>query len=141
MCSYCGCAANTVIATLMAEHEEIVNLTGDLRRAIDGASEQSVEDAADRLAALLTPHTVREERGLFAQMRSDAEFREHIDGLVDEHASIDETLERIARGDYTLFAAFERTLRRHIDKEDNGLFPAAIIALDGDTWGDVAAAV
>lgn len=28
----------------------------------------------------------------------------------------------------------QNILGRHIDKEDNGLFPAAIIALDGDDW-------
>ena len=28
----------------------------------------------------------------------------------------------------------EDILRRHIDKEENGLFPAAVIALDGPAW-------
>lgn len=118
----------------MAEHEEIVNLTGDLRRATKGVPGSTVPEAAQALAALLTPHTLSEERGLFEAMRSDPEFREHVDGLADEHASIDEMLERIANGERGIFADFERALRRHIDKEDNGLFPAAIIALDGEAW-------
>ena len=32
MCSYCGCRANTVIARYSAEHDEIVNAMGILRR-------------------------------------------------------------------------------------------------------------
>ena len=34
-------------------------------------------------------------------------------------------------------ALFENELRDHIDKEDNGLFPAAAIALDGPQWIEV----
>lgn len=140
MCSYCGCLANTVIARLMAEHEEIVNLNGDLRRAIQGVPGRTVREAANAVEALLAPHTASEERGLFAQMRHEPELSDHIDGLVDEHTSIDEMLARIANGEHGLFAEFERTLRRHIDKEDNGLFPAAIIALDGEAWERIVSA-
>lgn len=32
---------------------------------------------------------------------------------------------------------FENELRDHIDKEDNGLFPAAAIALGGPEWIEV----
>jgi len=32
---------------------------------------------------------------------------------------------------------FENALRNHIDKEDNGLFPAAAIALGGPEWVEV----
>ena len=32
---------------------------------------------------------------------------------------------------------FEDALRAHIDKEDNGLFPAAALGLDGDEWAEV----
>jgi hemerythrin-like domain-containing protein len=30
-------------------------------------------------------------------------------------------------------------LRRHIDREENGLFPAAVIALDGAAWDRLSA--
>ena len=40
----------------------------------------------------------------------------------------------MADGDLTRMVALETLLRRHIDKEENGLFPAAAIALDGPAW-------
>ena len=36
-------------------------------------------------------------------------------------------------------ARFEDALRDHIDKEDNGLFPAANIAISGEDWERVVA--
>lgn len=134
MCSYCGCVANTVIAQLMLEHEEIVNALGAVRRAVEGVPGYSVVETAAALQALLTPHTESEERGLFAQMLPDPEFRDHIEGLSVEHREIDERLARVAAGEHGVFHDFERLLRNHMDKEDNGLFPAAIIALDGEAW-------
>ncbi|MBI1352002.1 MAG: hemerythrin domain-containing protein [Actinomycetales bacterium] len=140
MCSYCGCRANTLIARYSADHVDIVNALGDLRRAVQGTSPESVPDAAARMAALLDPHTVSEERSLFAELRVDPEFTDHVDGLCAEHAELDGLLARIAAGQVADLPAFELQLRRHIDKEENGLFPAAIIALDGAAWERAVAA-
>jgi hemerythrin-like domain-containing protein len=134
VCSYCGCRANTLIARYSAEHVDIVNALGDLRRATQGSSRDSVPDAAERMAALLDPHTASEERSLFAELRVDPEFADHVDGLCAEHVTLDYLLSRIAAGHLADITAFETQLRLHIDKEENGLFPAAIIALDGDAW-------
>lgn len=140
MCSYCGCRANTLIARYSAEHVDIVNALGDLRRAVRGGSPTSVTDAAGQLAALLDPHTACEERALFAELRLDPEFTDHVDALCAEHESLDHLLSRIATGNVEEFASFEAQLRLHIDKEENGLFPAAIIALDGAAWERAVAA-
>lgn len=35
--------------------------------------------------------------------------------------------------------ALENLLRRHIDKEENGIFPAAAVALDGAAWDRIEA--
>lgn len=43
----------------------------------------------------------------------------------------------IAGGNLQATNEFVGLLRRHIDKEDNGLFPAAAIALDGEEWEQV----
>ena len=134
MCSYCGCRANTLIARYSAEHVDIVNALGELRRATSDGSPASVPDAAARLAALLDPHTTSEERSLLAELRREPEFTDHVDGLCDEHIALDHALSRIAAGHLADFPAFESQLRRHIDKEENGLFPAAVIALDGPAW-------
>ncbi|MDQ1307494.1 MAG: hypothetical protein QG671_3327 [Actinomycetota bacterium] len=134
MCSYCGCRANTVIARYSAEHDEIINSMGTLRRTASAAVHDAIAIAARDLAALLNPHTTSEERSLFAELRLDAEFTEHVDGLCAEHREIDATLVRVTDGDLAAVAHLEDLLRRHIDKEENGLFPAAVIALDGPAW-------
>ena len=82
MCSYCGCRANTVIARYSAEHDEIINAMGVLRRAASAGDRDGAGAAASHLAGLLDPHTASEERSLFAELRQDAEFTEHVDGLV-----------------------------------------------------------
>ncbi len=137
MCSYCGCDSIEVVGRFMAEHVEIINATGQLRRAVASGDTDAVQVARDSLSALLFPHTTTEEVGLFAVMRRETELAEHIDALCAEHQSLDDLLNCIAAGDYSLMGDFELLLRDHIDKEDNSLFPAAAIWLGGDEWTEV----
>ncbi|WP_298885855.1 hemerythrin domain-containing protein [uncultured Serinicoccus sp.] len=125
----------------MAEHTEIINASGELRRACEGRSAPQVVAAVDRVEALLHPHTRDEETGLFAVLRRQEEFTEHIDSLCAEHTTLDAQLEAIRRAeadaDPVLVDTFLHDLRHHIDREDNGLFPAAAIALDSPDWAEV----
>ena len=132
MCEYCGCRAIPVIGRFSAEHYAIVNLAGDLKRAIERGS--GVAEAAKALDAVLFPHTEAEEVGLFVEMRTDDTYTETIDSLCAEHEQLDDQLTRIADGAHSEYEAFEHALRRHIDREENGLFPAAAVSLDGDQW-------
>lgn len=134
MCSYCGCESIAVVGRFMREHVDIINASGDLRRAVDNADREAVEEAAQVLAGLLNPHTNAEEVGLFAVMREQEEFTEHIDSLCAEHDALDDQLARVRAGEYQLLGDFIHALRVHIDREDNGLFPASAIALDGPDW-------
>ncbi|MHA6510320.1 MULTISPECIES: hemerythrin domain-containing protein [unclassified Tessaracoccus] len=119
----------------MNEHVEIVNACGQLRRAVvDGGD---VPEHARALALLLGPHTQSEEVGLFTVMKRRDEFADHVSILCGEHRSLDELLAAIAAGDHSLMDVFEDALRDHIDKEDNGLFPAAALGLDGDEWAEI----
>lgn len=120
MCSYCGCESVSVIGRFMAEHVDIVNACGELRRACPGAP-TDVTRAADRLRALLRPHTSAEEAGLFATLAEDPEFTPHVRSLCAEHDMLEVQLTRIASGAVDEMAAFERALRDHIDREENGL--------------------
>lgn len=137
MCTYCGCESIEVIGRFMAEHTEIINAAGVLRRACQTGDMAEVERTADLLAGLLSPHTQSEEVGLFTVMRRDETFTEHIDDLCGEHTTLDEQLAQVRAGDLAAYPAFEELLRHHIDREDNGLFPAAAIALDGPDWTEV----
>jgi hemerythrin-like domain-containing protein len=140
VCSYCGCQAIEIIGRFTAEHEDIVNALGDLRRSLASGDEAAIGARATTLAGLLDPHTASEERSLFTELRLDDEFTDEVDQLCGEHHGLGEQLAAIAAGRHDVMADFEVALRRHIDREENGLFPAAAIALDGEAWERVHAA-
>lgn len=137
MCTYCGCDSIEVIGRFMAEHVEIINATGELRRAVSSADPDAFRQARNQVAALLWPHTNAEEAGLFLVLARDEEFSGHIAALCGEHQTLDGLLASLTPGDDAGMLRFEDALREHIHKEDNGLFPAAATALSGDDWEEV----
>jgi hypothetical protein len=137
VCSYCGCDSIEVIGRFMAEHVEIINANGELRAAVHSGNAEALEAARSVVAGLLWPHTVAEEVGLFQVMARDEVYASHIATLCAEHESLAVHLAAITPGDSASMALFENELRDHIDKEDNGLFPAAAIALGGAEWLEV----
>lgn len=134
MCSYCGCESIALIGRFMAEHVAIVNALTALRAGCRTGDLTAVRPAVTEMERLLHPHTAAEEIGLFAQLRGQPEFTETIDRLCGEHGALDDQLARISAGETGIYAAFELDLRRHIDHEDNGLFPASAIAMSGPDW-------
>lgn len=137
MCGYCGCDSIEVIGRFMAEHVEIINATGTLRAAVNAGEPAGLAAARAEVAGLLWPHTVAEETGLFSVMGRDEVYADHIATLCGEHETLETLLGELTPGDSAAMARFETALRNHIDKEDNGLFPAAAIALDGADWVEV----
>jgi hypothetical protein len=137
MCSYCGCDSIEVIGRFMAEHEEIINATGKLRAAVATDDVASLMSARAVVAGLLWPHTEAEEAGLFRVMARDEVYAAHIATLCGEHEALATLLADLSPGDTRSMARFENVLRDHIEKEDNGLFPAAAIALGGAEWVEV----
>ena len=134
MCEYCGCRDIALIGRLSEEHYEAVNAMGVLRRAIESGEADAVADAVTAMGDELFPHNDSEEAGLFAELVKDEYFAATVNALIDEHRVMREQVGRIAAGDWTVFEQFEITLRHHIDKEENGLFPATAVAVDGPTW-------
>ncbi|MGO4957853.1 hemerythrin domain-containing protein [Luteococcus sp. Sow4_B9] len=134
MCEYCGCRSIELIGRFTEEHYSVIDRLGDLGRACSTGDLGAVGQAGVRLANLLWPHTKAEEVGLFHEMRKEEEYAPTIDALCAEHSSLDEQLERVIDGDLDEFPAFEKALRAHIDHEENGLFPAAAVGIDGPTW-------
>ncbi|WP_019872539.1 hemerythrin domain-containing protein [Salinispora oceanensis] len=135
MCNYCGCREFPLIGRLTAEHEAIANAAGRLRTAITSGAENRV-DLLDDLLALLMPHTETEERGLFLELRAEGSLTEAVEQLCDEHDDIHgvlSTVDRAAPDWPAVLAALDR-LHRHIDNEEHGLFPAAVIALPISAW-------
>jgi len=137
MCGYCGCDSIEVIGRFMAEHVEIINATGELRTVVQSGDQDAVASARAVVAGMLWPHTVAEEAGLFRVMAQDEVYAGHIATLCHEHETLADLLAAVTAGDPAAMTRFEDALRDHIDKEDNGLFPAAAIALDGPQWVEV----
>src|SRR5690348_14589375 len=134
MCSYCGCEAIDVVGRFMREHVDIINATGDLRRAAESGHHDRVHECVTALRDLLDPHTTAEEAGLFAVLAADPEFTDHVRSLCREHTTLHQLLDRVDAGSHALAPVVERALRAHIDREENGLFPAAAIAFAGPEW-------
>lgn len=135
MCNYCDCREFPLIGQLTEEHEAIANAAGRLSTAItSGAGDPVV--LLDELLALLMPHTDTEERGLFVELRAEGSLTEAVDQLCDEHDDLHGVLgavDRAAPEWPAVLAALDR-LHRHIDNEEHGLFPAAVVALPIPAW-------
>jgi SAM-dependent methyltransferase/hemerythrin-like domain-containing protein len=138
VCEYCGCQALEAIAELTAEHDVVVELAGQARRALGRGELDVAADRSRAIAAVLRPHTAVEEEALFPAMA--AEFPGHVDRLVADHRRIDEVLASSSSGtpsDPEWPARLDQVLtelREHILREQDGLFPAALISLDSKQW-------
>jgi hemerythrin-like domain-containing protein len=135
VCNYCGCREFPLIGRLTAEHEEIANSAGLLRTAITSGVGDPV-GRLNALLALLMPHTDSEERGLFVELRAEGSLTEAVDKLCDEHDDIHGVLGAVDRTapDWPAVLVALQGLHRHIDNEEHGLFPAAVIALPIPAW-------
>ena len=137
MCHYCGCRDMPLIRDYIAEHERATNLGGDAVRAIDRGEIAEARVLLDAMGAELRSHWQGEENGLFAAMRSDPLAAEHIGPLVEEHRELEHLLASVDLSDpadQTSIRAAVFELHEHIAKEEDGLFPASLIALGGDEW-------
>jgi len=134
MCEYCGCRDIALIGQLSEEHYQAVDAAGVLRRAIDSNDVAQIAQASEAMGQHLIPHNKCEEAGLFHELIKDEYFCPTIENLQNQHVLMHDQLRRISEGEHELFIEFEHTLRRHIDQEENGLFPACAVAVDGPTW-------
>jgi hemerythrin-like domain-containing protein len=138
MCEYCGCQQIATIAELTREHDAVVALVGQIQGSLPGQRLEDVAKCCRQILAILAPHTVVEEEGLFTEMTKD--FPDHIAALRSEHREIEKVLGEAADGfpddpswpDRLLGVL--HLLREHILKEQDGVFPAALVALDANQW-------
>jgi hemerythrin-like domain-containing protein len=143
MCEHCGCRGVEPIATLMDEHFVLLDLAGEVRRRIaDGDRDGAVVRLA-RVQTALAPHVWVEENGLFAAMRESGDFVEYVEELERDHLDIDGTLADLDPDDPAWSKRVIATLdllEEHINKENVGLFPAAVVSLGARGWETVSAA-
>ncbi|HEU4945927.1 MAG TPA: hemerythrin domain-containing protein [Kribbella sp.] len=137
MCEHCGCRGVEPIAALLDDHLELHDMSGRIRRAIAADSPDDVADGLRRLAELLQPHVEEEESGLFAALKADGEFAEHVTELEHDHAALDVALASIDLGEPgwgERLTGLLDELARHMDKEDLGTFPVAVVTLGDEGW-------
>ena len=137
MCSYCGCRNIPMIAKLSKEHEDIAACAYRLTAAHRDGDVEAGRAAAHELAGKLHPHARREENGVFAEMKKDDLFTEHIEELCAEHDELDRHIDAIVAADLSYVPHLVLLLKSHIDREENGLFPSALAYLSDDQWESI----
>jgi len=125
--------ARDIVAVLKQERPrraaDLLHRWNEVTIALDNAF------AASSLFQNVHPdQAVREQVGLFAEMAKDELFTEHVASLCAEHDQLDADLAAITAGDLTRISTMITLLNNHIDREENGLFPAALAYLDDDQW-------
>jgi hemerythrin-like domain-containing protein len=65
VCDYCGCQDLDAIAELTAEHDVVVTLSGQVRRALRDGDLDLAADGIRAVVAVLGLHTAVEEGALF----------------------------------------------------------------------------
>lgn len=134
MCSYCGCRSIALVGKLMDDHEFVTNMFTEMRASAQARDADRLRHAAQVFKDEFVPHGELEERTIFVEMRADEAFTEAIDQLIVDHRELTQWLDRLIGGDFDLYHRFENRMRDHMDREDNGLFPASAIMIDGPTW-------
>ncbi len=109
MCDSCGCRAHDAIANLSVEHETLLGMLSELLHHVDTHDVAAAKPLLEQLHDALTPHALREEHGVVAEL---------------EHAGID----------HTYIDMFQQD---HIAREASDLFPAAHQLLVPGQWDAV----
>lgn len=135
MCSYCGCEAEPVIATLMDDHAAIGSLVREVEKYLDaGDVERAFACAAD-VAVMFSRHAQVEERGLFRQLQAAGEGTDEVTQLLTDHREIRAGLIVAAQSrDSGLLRRVLARLVVHAQTEDNDLFPFALQRLPNEHW-------
>jgi len=127
----------------MDEHYELLDLAGDVRRDLAAGDREAAATVLAELGLHLDRHVRREERGVFAALKSQGDFVDAVTELEQEHTSFDAQLASldVAADDFDV--RVERLLddlSEHIDKENLGIFPVAVVTLNAAGWEIVTAA-
>lgn len=141
MCEYCGCKTVPPIRQLMEEHTALLDQAVHVRHALIRQRWDLAEQLLNVFTHLVRTHVRREERGVFRAMRDSGEFLDEVEALEGEHAHLDRILETLAPGDrkglHQRFDALVHELTDHIEREDLGIFPVAVVSLGARGWDTV----
>lgn len=124
----------------MDEHYDMLALSADIRRRLASDDRTGAVSLLDELGERLRPHAIREERGLFAALKESGEFVDAILDLEDDHLAFDtdlRTLDVHAVDFEHRVTQLLDELSHHIDQENLGIFPVAVVTLGATGWATV----
>lgn len=140
MCEHCGCRQVAPIAELMDEHTALLDEAYEVRKALGEGDPTKAMELLRRLVGHLDQHVHREETGIFPAIRETGEFVEEVDELEGEHRDLDAALAGLDP-DAPDFAQrvtdLLHTLDVHVERENLGVFPVAIVTLGADGWNTI----
>lgn len=142
MCDYCDCRSHAEVALLSADHEVLLGLVRDLACAVYEVDRERARALVGRLDERLARHSVREERGVFAQLRDAVVDDGYVDRFERDHDQLHALLGRMDGDEWQRTAPdLIAVLSEHIAREESDLFPAAHQLLAPSQWDAVASAV
>jgi len=121
----------------MDEHMVLLEIAGDLRRALLEQDAALAVAKRSQLVALLADHVGREEEGVFAALKAQGDYVDEVEQLESEHVSLDESVAILDLDAPDAVEALDRLtaeLSDHIDKENLGIFPVAVVTLGATGW-------
>jgi hypothetical protein len=140
MCEHCGCRGVPPIAELMDEHLALLELSGDVRRCLVAGDRPGAVAVLAEAGRLLDRHVRLEEAGVLAALKEQGDYTEAVEELEAEHVTFDEQLGALDEA----APDFDRRvqllldeLSEHIDKENLGIFPVAVVTLGAAGWDTV----
>ena len=140
MCEHCGCRGVEPIAELMDEHLALLDLSGVIRRAMAENDRAAAVSALARLGRSLDAHVRREEAGVFKALKNQGDFTDEVRMLEEEHTDFDAYLAGLDPSAPNFEARVEELLEHlseHIEKENLGIFPVAVVTLGATGWETV----
>jgi iron-sulfur cluster repair protein YtfE (RIC family) len=143
MCEHCGCRGTEAIAELMDEHLALLDLAGEVRWHLQREDRAGAVATLEKLGDLLLDHVSREENGVFAALKQQGDFAYAVEELEGEHNAFDIKYDELDPESPSFthdVNAMLDDLVTHIDKENLGVFPVAVVTLRARDWAIVDAA-
>lgn len=140
MCETCGCQGVKPIAELMHEHETLREKFGHVRQRVALGDRTEAARLLGELSAELRAHGLKEERGVLTALRDQGEFAQAVADDLAEHRRLDLALTALdpSAPDFALqVGRVLDDLGEHLDREDLGIFPEAVVTLHADGWDTV----
>jgi len=128
------------IAELMDEHTALLDEASEVRKALGESDPERAMELLRTLVGHLDQHVRREETGIFPALRGTGEFLDEVDELEDEHRDLDAAVRELdmhAPDFPQRVTDLLHTLDVHVERENLGVFPVAIVTLGADGWNTI----